>query len=62
MYAQLPFVQSELMECFNTEPALDELLADPIAQLLMSSDRVSRATIQQVLAAARGQAERAPGK
>jgi hypothetical protein len=46
------------------EPALDELLAEPIVQLLMSSDRVSPADIERTLDAARrrrGGMRREPG-
>lgn len=53
MYAEPPISQSDLAQCFNTEPALEDLLADPIAELLMSSDRVSRAHLRQLLARAR---------
>lgn len=57
MYAEAPISQSELAQCFNTEPTLEDLLADPIAELLMSSDRVSRAHLRQLLATVRSSAD-----
>ncbi|MGO8915714.1 MAG: hypothetical protein ACLQJR_07395 [Stellaceae bacterium] len=60
MFTQSSFAQAVLCGASKGEPALDDLLADPIVQLLMSSDRVYPAYIRQVLQAAKEQ-QKPPG-
>lgn len=51
------YVTTDLFPCFGSEPALDDLLADPIAQLLMSSDKVSRLQVRQLLATVKARSD-----
>jgi len=47
------FAQTVLLSASTLEPALDDMLADPIMRLLMSSDRVRPMDIQRILTAAK---------
>ena len=53
MHTLSSFAQTVLLSASNLEPTLDDMLADPITRLLMSSDRVRPMGIQRILAAAR---------
>jgi hypothetical protein len=55
MYTQASLDKALFLECANGEPGLDEMLADPIVQSLMSSDHVARADIERVLQSAKRQ-------
>ncbi|HZB93641.1 MAG TPA: hypothetical protein VE397_19485 [Stellaceae bacterium] len=51
MYTQSTFAEAVLLKGCNQEPALDDMLADPIIRLLMGSDRVAAADVRRTLAA-----------
>jgi hypothetical protein len=53
MYTQSSFAETVLLGASKVEPALDDMLADPIMHMLMSSDRVLPAHIRQVLKTAK---------
>ena len=49
MYALSPINDNRPARTLNREPALDDMLADPVMQLLMRSDRVHAADVRRVL-------------
>ncbi len=49
MYALSPITDTCVARTLNREPALDDMLADPVMQLLMRSDRVHASDIRRVL-------------
>lgn len=53
MGTQSTLAEAVLRRCANDEPRLNDLLADPIVHLLMSSDRVRSADVQELLAVAK---------
>jgi hypothetical protein len=55
MYTQTSLAKAMFLECANGEPGLDEMFADPIVKSLMSSDRVARVEVEQLLQSAKRQ-------
>jgi hypothetical protein len=56
MYTQTSLAQAIFLpSCSNAEPTLDDMLADPIVDLLMSSDRVRPIELQRLLQSAKRQ-------
>ena len=57
MYCQSSLAQAVFQPC-NGEPTLDDMLADPIVKLLMSSDGVRSNDLERLLNAAKQSAFR----
>jgi hypothetical protein len=49
------------MTCTFTEPTLDDLLADPLVQMVMRSDGLSRGFVRELMETARQTLARAKG-